>query len=71
MKTGVSRQLWDMIANTVRVTGPTDFKLTFLERKFIELSENMQGVPKKRPTFSRRNENKPNSIKHYQIPLNY
>ena len=41
MNTDVSQQLWDMSANKIRATGPTDLKLTFSERKFKELSENV------------------------------
>ena len=41
MNTGVSRQLWDINANNIKTTGPTDLKLTFSERKFKELSENV------------------------------
>ena len=45
MKTGVSRQLWDMSADKITATEPTDMKLTFSERKFKEFSENVYFYP--------------------------
>ena len=37
VKTGTSRQLWDMSADRIRATVSTDLKLLFSERKFKEL----------------------------------
>ena len=45
MKTGVPRQIWHMSADKIRTTEPTDMKLTFSERKFKELSENVYFHP--------------------------
>ena len=41
MKSGVLQQLWDMSADKIRAEEPTDLKLTFLERKFKELSDDV------------------------------
>ena len=41
MKTGVSQQLWDMSANKIRATESIGMKLTFSERKFYNLSQNV------------------------------
>ena len=41
MKTGVSRHFWGMNADKTRATEPTDMQLTFSERKFEDLSENV------------------------------
>ena len=45
VKTGVSRQLRDMNTDKIRATEPTDMKLTFSERKFKDLSENVYSYP--------------------------
>ena len=34
MKTVKSPRLWDMIADTIRATGPTDLQLTFSGKSF-------------------------------------
>ena len=40
-----------MSADKIRTTEPIDMKLTFSERKFKDLSENVQGVPIKLTEF--------------------
>ena len=41
----MSQQLWDMSADKIRATEPTDMKFTFLKGQFKDLSENVHFYP--------------------------